>query len=267
MKLVDRGVLPYPTLSHRPLVFGHRGASASAPENTLEAFLLARSERADGIELDAMVCGSGEVVVCHDPWLDRLGHSHLCIHRAELRELQRVNVAAFFPAWKGPARIPTLDEVLGELPDLLLNIELKEERIVDGGLARKVADLVRRHEAEHRVVISSFNPLELLRLRATSPRLPVAFLFETEGPAWARGGAPAPLLAAQAVHPQHTAITPARMARWRTAGFRVGAWTVDDPVRATQLAALGVDAIITNRPGAIRPVLERTQRLVRGAPR
>ena len=263
MKLVDRAVLPYPVLAHRPLVLGHRGASASAPENTLESFERARAEHADGVELDTMVCGSGEVVVCHDPWLDRLGRSHLCIHRASLTDLQQVNVASYFRAWPQPARIPTLDAVLGELPDLIVNIELKEERWRDAGLARKVAQLVARHRAEQRVIISSFNPLELVRMRAVAPRLPLAFLFETDGPRWARGAAPAPLVGAQAVHPEHTAITPHRLARWRAGGFRVGAWTTDDPVRAEQLSELGVDALITNRPGLLRTVVDRTSRIPR----
>jgi glycerophosphoryl diester phosphodiesterase len=147
--------------------------------------------------------------------------------------------------------------VLGELPDLRVNVELKEERLRDAGLARKVAELVKRHRAEHRVSISSFNPLELARMRAFAPRLPLGFLFESEQPLWARSGVPAPLVAAQAVHPEHTLVTAARVARWRAAGFQVAPWTVDDPVRAEQLATWGVAAIITNRPGRIREVVER----------
>src|SRR4051812_9514126 len=56
----------------RPLILGHRGASADAPENTCAAFALAREQRADGVECDVMLCGSGELVVCHDHELRRL---------------------------------------------------------------------------------------------------------------------------------------------------------------------------------------------------
>src|SRR5258708_34834961 len=57
----------------RPLVVGHRGASARAPENSVEAFARARADRADGVELDVLRCGTGEVVVFHDDDLARLG--------------------------------------------------------------------------------------------------------------------------------------------------------------------------------------------------
>src|SRR3954471_16954062 len=63
---------------NRPLVYAHRGASADAPENTLAAFRLALEQRADGIELDAQRCASGEVVVVHDEsWLRTTGHAGL----------------------------------------------------------------------------------------------------------------------------------------------------------------------------------------------
>src|SRR5262249_35807127 len=54
------------------LIFAHRGASADSPENTMKAFRLAREQGADGIELDARPCATGELVVFHDDDLDRL---------------------------------------------------------------------------------------------------------------------------------------------------------------------------------------------------
>ena len=57
--------------SGRPLIWGHRGASADAPENTLASFSLALRQDADGVELDAQRCSSGEVVVVHDETLQR----------------------------------------------------------------------------------------------------------------------------------------------------------------------------------------------------
>lgn len=255
MLLVDRAVRPYPSRSDRPLVYAHRGASANAPENTLEAFILAAQEGADGVELDAMVCGSGEVVVCHDPWLDRLAGRQLCVNAAPLSALREVDVARHFPSWGRPARIPTLDEVLEAVPGLLVNIELKEERWADQGLAKKVAEIVARHGAEHRVTLSSFNALELARARIHAPLLPAGYLFEREQPFWARTSLPAPLTLAQAVHPEDVLVTPSRVRAWHAAGFRVATWTVDDPPRARQLAQAGVDAVITNRPRRILDAL------------
>jgi len=255
---VDLAVRPYPRGGVRPLVYAHRGASAQAPENTLEAFALAASEGADGIELDVMCCGSGEVVVVHDAWLERLADEPVCVLTTPLAKLRKVNVARHFAAWPRAERIPTLDEVLEAAPSLRVNIELKEDRLDDRGLAHKVAAAVRAHRAVERVVISSFNALELVRMRAFAPRFPLGYLFEAEQPAAARSGLFAPLLGAQAVHPEHTLLSAARVRAWHAAGFAVATWTVDDPDRARQLAAFGVDALITNRPRRIREALGLT---------
>ena len=253
MRFVDRLVRPYPRGSNRPLVYAHRGASAHAPENTLEAFVLAAREGADGIELDVMCCGSGEVVVVHDPWLERLAGRPVCVLTAPFAQLRKLDVAHHFPSWAKPAQIPTLDEVLEVAGSLLVNIELKEDRLFDAGLAAKVAQIVRDHRAEERVSLSSFNALELARARVAAPRLPLGYLFESGQPVYARSGIAAPMLAAQAVHPEHTLLSANRLNAWHAAGFAVATWTVDDPDRARQLAAMGEDALITNQP---RRVLE-----------
>src|SRR6266511_1473205 len=86
-----------PFRADRPLVLGHRGASAEAPENTLAAFRLAVAQGADGVELDVWRCGSGEVVVSHDEDLLRVGGTPLRIPDATLRDLRAVDVGA----WKG----------------------------------------------------------------------------------------------------------------------------------------------------------------------
>lgn len=258
MSLLPALIRPFPRPPEgRPLVFGHRGASADAPENTLEAFDLAVQQGADGIEFDVMVCGSGEVVVLHDPWLDRLAGVHRCVHDTSLSELRTLDVSLPRPAWGRPCRIPTLEELFEAVPrGLLLNIELKEERWVDGGLARKVAALVKRHGAEERVVISAFHPAELVRMRGWAPRLPLGFLFEEAQGQAMRMGLPAFAVAAQAVHPEHTLCTPRAVEAWRLAGLRIAVWTVDDPEQVRALAALEVDALITNRPGAVLGVLK-----------
>jgi glycerophosphoryl diester phosphodiesterase len=260
VRLLDRALLPYPVRPSRPLVYAHRGASAAAPENTLEAFALAQTQGADGVELDVMVCGSGEVVVCHDPWLDRLAGIHVSVHETPFEHLRTIDVARHMTSWRRPARIPTLDEVLASYPGLI-NIELKEERWNDGGLAQKVATEVKRHHARERVSISSFNPLQLARMRLASPELPLGFLCEESAPLWLRSALPAPLLACQAIHPEQVLCSASRVHRWHQLGFKVAAWTIDDPTRAEQLASWGVDAVITNQPRRIRQVLERTRRL------
>ncbi len=232
------------------LLLAHRGASADAPENTLEAFAEAVRQGADGVELDAMVCGSGEVVVCHDERLERLARLPWEVSATPLWKLRRADVGSALGF--APARIPLLEEVLEALPaHFLINLELKCERFEDGGLARKVAELVTRRGLGERVVVSSFNPWCLFRLADAAPTLRRGYLIDPDKPWAPQAYGLMPLVASHSVHPFHEACTPERVAAWNAAGLRVAVWTVDDPARARALEAMGVSYLITNRPGAL----------------
>jgi glycerophosphoryl diester phosphodiesterase len=236
------------------LLLAHRGASADAPENTLEAFAEAVRQGADGVELDAMVCGSGEVVVCHDERLDRLAGQPWEVRTTPWWKLSRADVGS--PLGFAPARIPLLAEVLDALPaHFLVNIELKCDRFDDGGLAAGVARLLRERQLAGRVVVSSFNPLCLFRLAAVAPTLRRGFLIDPDKPWALQAYALSPLVSSHSVHPFHEACTPERVAAWREAGLSVAAWTVDDPQRARELREVGVSYLITNRPGLVREAL------------
>ncbi|WP_434299306.1 glycerophosphodiester phosphodiesterase [Corallococcus exiguus] len=236
------------------LLLAHRGASADAPENTLEAFAEAVRQGADGVELDAMVCGSGEVVVCHDERLDRLAGQPWEVRSTPWWKLSRADVGT--PLGFAPARIPLLEEVLDALPEhFLVNIELKCDRFDDGGLAAGVARLLRERDLAGRVVVSSFNPLCLFRLAAVAPTLRRGLLIDPDKPWALQAYALSPLVSSHSVHPFHEACTLERVAAWNDAGLRVAAWTVDDPRRARELRDLGVSYLITNRPGRVREAL------------
>ena len=238
------------------LLLAHRGASADAPENTLEAFSEAVRQGADGVELDAMVCGSGEVVVCHDERLERLAGLPWEVRRTSWWKLQRADVGSRLGF--APARIPLLTEVLALLPPrMLVNIELKCERMEDDGLSVKVARLVEEGGLQQRVVVSSFNALCLLRLAGAAPSLRRGFLIDPDKPWWPQAWGLAPLLSTHSVHPYAAACTPTRMEVWRSAGLQVAAWTVDDVQEGVRLRDLGVRYLITNRPAALREGLSR----------
>lgn len=235
----------------RPLIWAHRGASAEAPENTLSAFALALAQGADGIELDAQRCSTGEVVVIHDDSLARTtGVAALVVDTpwAVLRTLDA-------SAWKGDGlageHVPLLAETFEAFPGLV-NVELKCDRADDRGLTREVVRVVRAARAEGRVVLSSFNPLCLLRARSLAPGIPRALLFETEQRWAVRSALAAPLVGACAMHPEHVLATPRRVSRWAHRGYSVACWTVDDVEEAARLYQSGVSGIITNRPALMR---------------
>lgn len=248
---------PYPTMRHRPLVLGHRGASVEAPENTVEAFREALRQGADGVELDVMRCGSGELVVCHDEWLDRLAGEHLEVRRTSYGKLCRIDVGRRFSARFAGAHIPTLAEALAVLPrSAVCNIELKCETLRDDGLSYHVARELARSEAVQDFVLSSFNPLSLAKARLFAPRLPVAMLVEASRnlPVRELG---AHVLRACALHVEHPLCSRESVRRWHEAGFKVGAWTVDDPSDLERCCEAKVDAVITNRPALARAVMRR----------
>jgi glycerophosphoryl diester phosphodiesterase len=115
-----------------PLVIGHRGASARAPENSVEAFARARADGADGVELDVLGCATGEVVVFHDDDLARLGGRSDRIDALPFSDVRAARLV-------GGARIPTLEEAFEACgPELLVNVELKAPRVGGGRLAALV---------------------------------------------------------------------------------------------------------------------------------
>ncbi len=233
----------------RPLVLAHRGASLVAAENTLGAFHAARRMGADGVELDVMRCGSGEVVVFHDEDTIRLCGAPGVVRTLPLEALRARWVA-------GHACVPTLAEALETIgPEMLVNVELKSpggSRVLrDDGLAALVAALVARHGATARVVASSFDPLLLARFRRLAPGVATGLLFWKGQARPLREAWAAPLVGVEAVHPEARLLSPERMARWLRRGYAVATWTIDDPDKARRAAGLGVHAIITNDPARV----------------
>ncbi|HSJ55392.1 MAG TPA: glycerophosphodiester phosphodiesterase family protein [Anaerolineae bacterium] len=241
----------------RPLNLAHKGASHEAPGNTLAAFLLARELGADGVELDVQLSRDGTPVVIHDATVEATTDGHGRVRAMTLAELKALDAGSWFDPVYAGQRIPTLQEVVDALgPGLLINIELKTVSGKDDGLASAVVRLVEENHLLDRVVISSFNPLALWRVRRLNPWIPVGMLYCDGLPfflsrPWLRH-----LVRPEALHPDWTLVDDG-LVRWaRKRGYRVHTWTVDDPGKMWQLVEAGVDLIITNRPDLLRQVLE-----------
>ena len=233
----------------RPLLLGHRGARHAAPENTFAAFNLALEEGADGIELDVRLNASGDVIVCHDLTLERVteGRDRRCIHELTTRDCNAVRLA-------GDERLPHLVDVLdwAERHGACLNVEIKADGERRRRLVRAVARLTEARADSENLLVSCFNPVIVQLHGLFAPSIPTAWLVDS--PLLCR----MPLLphaGSAAVHPKESLINAETLGIWKRQGFRVHTWTVNDPARARELAALGVDCIITDQPGAIRRAL------------
>jgi len=245
-----------PRADGRPLVLGHRGASADAPENTLAAFQLAIAQGADGVELDVWRCATGEVVVIHDEDAGRVSGAPLRIRDSPLAALRALDVGG----WKGERfrgeRIPLLAEVLEALPRAIVNVELKAKGR-ELGLAQAAAEVIARAGAGDRVIVSSFDFRLLGAFRLAAPAVPAGLLFDGEGPWRLRVALASRLLSPAALHPDRALVSPARAARWAGRGLGVNVWTVDAAEEVQALCALGVSALITNVPGRTREAVRR----------
>ncbi len=240
------------------LILAHRGASADFPENTIEAFEGAVAQGADGVELDVMRCGSGEMVVCHDEQLERLAHRPWWVHATPWWKLKRADVGSALGF--SPARIPRLEEVFEVLPaELLVNVELKCETVDDLGLTEAVGQYVEEQRLHERVLVSSFNPLCLMRLAARFPAIRRGQLIDPDK-SWLMQQLWAPFTARDATHPHFSQVNDERVRGWHGRGQKVAVWTVDDDVEARRLRDLGVDMVITNRPAELRNALDSAAR-------
>jgi glycerophosphoryl diester phosphodiesterase len=252
----DRPRLELP--AERPLVLGHRGASGSAPENTLAAFREAMRQGADGVELDVRRCASGELVVSHDASLARVAGEDLLFERSTLSELRRADLGRRFGERFSGERIPTLEEVFEALPpEALIDIEIKADHLHDRGLTWQLARLLRRYPGR-RFLLTSFNPAAVAQARAFAPEIPVGVLFED-----ARGlgllGPLARVAGAAAIAPHKRYCSPQAVERWHRQGLRVAAWTVNERADIERCLSAGVDLLISNHPGRTLETLRQLQ--------
>jgi glycerophosphoryl diester phosphodiesterase len=240
----------------RTLVFGHRGAKAYAPMNTLPAFELALRQGADGIELDVHFSRDRELVVMHDFTVDATTNGHGRVSEMSLAQLRQLDAGSWFgEAFKG-VQIPTLGEVFEAVgKKLFINVEIKVETPDTNGLEQAVAHGIAQFGLQERVIASSFDLPVLERFRRFMPDVPIGFLHSSI-PSEAEKGKMLDLHF-EAVHPHHTLIDSAYIDWAKVNGYRVNTWTVNDPTRAVELRDLGVDGIISDNPDVILSALGR----------
>ena len=234
----------------QPLVLGHRGASAQATDNSIEAFELAVAQGADGVELDVRFTADGVVMLHHDPDIGEMGP---LVHH------DFATVRATHP------EVATLDEALEVLGDLIINVEIKNSPVdpdfdPDQKMAEAVAFWVSRHDIHERVIVTSFNPEAVAQVRRIDPDIVTGELFgkgfdsDRDIPGVvAAGHAWLALNVADAIADAAGCVATAH-----EAGLRLMVWTVDDPEVIRTLSGAGTDALITNDPAAALRVLEES---------
>ena len=162
----------------RTLVWGHRGASGYAPENTMAAFEKAVELGADGIELDVQLTKDGELVIIHDETIDRVSDGSGWVKDFTYAKLIKHNFNRTHPEYEH-AQIPTLEEVYALIKptDLTINVEIKTGVVFYPEIEARVLDLTERMGLMERVIFSSFNHYTIQKIKEINPEAETGMLY------------------------------------------------------------------------------------------
>ncbi len=245
---------PFPFLDHPgPVAFAHRGGAAEAPENSWAAFEHAISLGYRYMETDVRATADGVAVALHDPTLDRVADRPGPLAKMTWSEVRQCKL-------QDGREVPRLEDLLAAWPNIRWNIDVKTPEAV-----APVVDVLRRTASVERVLVAAFSDRRSAQVRdALGPQLAtsagrvtvatlVAAKLVSKFPVRTKA------VAAQVpVQQGGVRIVDAAFLRvCHHAGLAVHVWTIDEPAAIDQLLDLGVDGIMTDRPTALKQVLER----------
>ena len=244
--------------SYRLRLYGHRGARALLPENTLPAFERALADGANALELDVHPTADGHFVVAHDDDGQRMAGVSEQIRACTLDQVRAWNVGAGFEcADLVDHTAPTLSETLEAFPDVPMSVDLKPD---DPGVVPALLEVVARHNAEARLTLASFSTPVVNRIRAlgypgrtTLSKQEVAlvrFLPGALAKRYIKGDAAHIPVARGGIRLDGRSF----IRRCRDLGLRVDYWVVDDPEEARRLLDRGATGIMSDDPAVIAPV-------------
>lgn len=234
-----------------PLIIGHRGASAVAPENTMAAFREAIAVGANGIEFDVRLASDGVPVVIHDSTLRRTGGVNKRVADLSGHELSQIDVGSWFKSGSFAGEtVPSLAQLfeLFQTNNLKLYLEMKCDSPSEyRPLAEACCRMISEHSLQERVMIECFQLPALQILKEIDPDIKTVALFDRvfmDQSIVTR----ATEIGAMAVALHHRLGRKNLVGKSKQAGLHVAVWTVDDPIWIDRARSIGIDALITNDP-------------------
>jgi len=249
----------------RPALAAHRGGANLWPENSLLAFRNALALGADYVETDVHLTADGEVVVLHDPTLDRTTTASGPLRGRRLADLAAVRLKARDGSITGEP-VPTLAALLDLLAPsrahLLLEIKVGPDRARYPGIEEKALALVRARGLSDRVVVMAFEAEIVRRVRELDAKIRTALLVsrrrvDREGASASDVVRWATETGASHLGMEHSALDTATVAAAHKAAIGVAAWTVNDEAAMRRMIDLGVDVLITDQPDVALRLLGR----------
>jgi glycerophosphoryl diester phosphodiesterase len=245
------------------LLAAHRGGSLLWPENSLLAFRNALALGADFIEFDVHLSKEGEVVVIHDPTLDRTTSGSGPVRDSTAAELKALHLKDRTGALTEET-VPTLDEVVAVAAQakrrMLLEIKVDASHVRYPGIEEKVLAILDRHGMAASTVVMSFDAPTLRRVREMRPDVPMCALYSARMLGRTSLQAELDTLRAAGVRfigVEHTAVDAAAVAQARAAGIGIGAWTVNDAAGMKRQIDAGAAILITDQPDVAKSLLGR----------
>lgn len=234
-----------PTLS-----IAHRGAAGITPENTKLAFLKALDLGADAIEFDVQLTKDDVCIVFHDETLERTTDGEGFVADTTWDVISELDAGSWFAASFKGIEVPTLEEVLKTLGGrAILNIELKPDKGREERLVRHVITAVARFDMFDSVLFSSFDMPSIELLRRLVPKARIGVLCQQHR--YAQAVTVAMRVGAETLHPEVKMVDHELVADAHRRGWKVWAWTANEPGEIELLTALGVDGIFSDYPDRV----------------
>jgi len=162
----------------RPLVFAHRGFGEHAPDNSLYAVERALEAGMDGVDVDGQLTRDGELVIFHDLSVDRLTSGTGPVRDKTLAEMLALDLGPDYDSAIRGTNVHTFEDFVRTAKGRgILMVELKVPGLAPTGIERRAVEAIQRHQAHADVVLSSFNPLVLHRLKRLDPEVRTALIF------------------------------------------------------------------------------------------
>jgi glycerophosphoryl diester phosphodiesterase len=165
-------------MPERTLVFAHRGFGDHGPDNSLYAVERAMAAGMDGVDVDGQFTRDGELVIYHDLSVDRLTSGTGKVRDKTAAEMLGLDLGPKYDSAIRGAYVRTFEDFVREVKGRgILMVELKVPGAGATGIEERAVEIIRRHDAYADVVLSSFNPLVLRRVKRLDPRVRTAFIF------------------------------------------------------------------------------------------
>jgi len=245
------------------LLAAHRGGALLWPENSLLAFRNAVALGADFIEFDVHLSKDGEVVVIHDPTLERTTTGAGPVKDRTVAELKALRLKDRAGAVTEET-VPTLDEVAAVAAQgkrrMLLEIKADASKARYPGIEEKVLAILDRHGMAGSTVVMAFEAPTWRRVRELRPDVATCALYSARMLGRTTFAAELVTLRSAGVRfigVEHTAVDAAAVTQARAAGIGLGAWTVNDAAAMKRLIDAGAAILITDQPDVAKTVLGR----------